>query len=279
MTYCVPVVHSGDLQGVLGVRGVDGRPPRPREAALIDDIAAHAGLLVHNAMLTVQLARHVAELAERTEHLRVARRHLVAAQDSERHSLERDLHDGAQQSLVATIIGLRRAGAADGRTGDIAQWRAVLADARDALADLGGADEPRQLARLGLERALAVAAELAGRAGTQVVLDIELTAEPGPSVRTAVYFCMLEALQNAAKYARAARIVLRLTEEDGELRFEISDDGVGFEPAPDGSDRGGLGQLGDRLAPLGGWLDVASVPGAGTRVRGVVPVGVLAGAR
>jgi signal transduction histidine kinase len=279
MNYCVPVVHSGEPQGVLGVRGADGRAPRPREVGLIDDIAAHAGLLVHNAMLTVQLARHVAELAERTDRLRAARRSLVTAQDKQRHSLERDLHDGAQQALVAAIIGLRTASAVDGSSGEVAQWRAVLADARDALADLSGADEPRQLAGLGLAGALAEAAELVRRTGADVVVDVDLLTDPEPAVRAAVYFCMVEALQNAAKHARASRITLRATQVGSELRFEVADDGVGFDPVRNGSARGGLAQLGDRLAPLGGWLDVSSAPGTGTQVRGVVPVGVLVGAQ
>jgi signal transduction histidine kinase len=230
-------------------------------------------------MLTVQLARHVAELAERTDRLRAARRSLVTAQDKQRHSLERDLHDGAQQALVAAIIGLRTASAVDGSSGEVAQWRAVLADARDALADLSGADEPRQLAGLGLAGALAEAAELVRRTGADVVVDVDLLTDPEPAVRAAVYFCMVEALQNAAKHARASRITLRATQVGSELRFEVADDGVGFDPVRNGSARGGLAQLGDRLAPLGGWLDVSSAPGTGTQVRGVVPVGVLVGAQ
>ncbi|HEY7010332.1 MAG TPA: hypothetical protein VH395_15390, partial [Jatrophihabitantaceae bacterium] len=182
MTYCVPVLHAGEQLGVLGVRTADGRVPQPRDAALIDDVAAHAGLLVHNALLTVQLARHVAELAERTEHLRTARRRLVAAQDAQRHSLERDLHDGAQQALVATIIGLRTVASNGAANGELAEWRTVLAGARDSLAGLCAADEPTALQRDGLAGALARAAALARRSGPEIVLDVELPVEPQPAV-------------------------------------------------------------------------------------------------
>lgn len=278
MTYCVPVTYADDLQGVLGVRGADGRPPRRREAMLIEDVATHAGLLVHNALLAIRLGRHVSELAERTDHLRNARRRLVAVHDAQRRSLERDLHDGTQQSLVAGIVGLRTLNTVGATAGEIAEWHAVLAGARDALADLCGADEPRQLTRLGFTGALSEAAELAGRAGPEVVVHVDLPGGPDPAVRTAVYFCVLEALQNAAKYAHAAHIVVRVERDGGDLRFEVADDGVGFAPATNGSAQGGLAQLGDRLAAVGGWLDVMSVPGKGTRIRGVVPDGVPAGA-
>jgi signal transduction histidine kinase len=271
MTYCVPVLHAGDRLGVLGVRA-EGL--HSRDAALIDDVAAHAGLLVHNALLTVQLARHVAELAERTEHLRIARRRLVAAQDEQRRSLERDLHDGAQQALVATIIGLRTLTANGASTGELTEWRAVLTGARDSLAAVCAANEPAQLTREGLTGALARAVAVARRSGPEIALDVDLPGEPEPVVRTAVYFCVLEALQNAAKHAHPSRVTVRIDHAGDELRFEVADDGVGF--VPNGSGNGGLGQLGDRLSPLGGWLDVVSAPGSGTRVLGLVPVGAAA---
>jgi signal transduction histidine kinase len=127
--------------------------------------------------------------------------------------------------------------------------------------------------------ALAEAAELASRSGVRVSLHVDLPTEPDPAVRTAVYFCVLEALQNVAKYAHASRVLVRVDLDGGDVGFEVADDGVGFEPDRRQSANGGLAHLGDRLGPLGGWLDVISGPGAGTRVRGVAPLrsGVTAG--
>jgi signal transduction histidine kinase len=175
--------------------------------------------------------------------------------------------------LVATIVGLRTLEATVAVAGELAEWHAVLDGARDALANLYVADEPGQLARDGLAGALAGAAELARRSGPQVVLDVDLATEPEPAVRTAVYYCVLEALQNAAKHAHPSRVMVRVDRDGDELHFEVADDGVGFARGSDESPRGGLAQLGGRLDPLGGWLDVVSAPGAGVRVRGVVPLG------
>jgi signal transduction histidine kinase len=275
---CWPVAHQGNPLGLLAVDHPESDALSAADEELIGDVAAHTGLLLHNAMLTVRLGRHVAELDERSNWLRAARRRLVTAQDAERQRLERDLHDGAQQALVAAVIGLRATAAlaASGAElqAELEDLDEVLGIAYESLVDLCGADRPAVLVEHGLRGALQRAAQLAGRGGPTVRVEV---AEPAggtiSAAEVAVYFCCLEALQNATKHAHANLVSVEVACVAGEWRFAVTDDGVGFDVgAPDG--RGGLAKLAERVGVFGGQVRAESAPGAGTRVRGTVPLAV-----
>jgi signal transduction histidine kinase len=267
-----PVQHRGELLGALTVAKRPGDPLRPQEDALLRDLAAQAGLVLRNVRLTTDLRARVDEITRQADELRESRRRVVAAQDGERRRLERNIHDGTQQYLVALAVRLRLAENLAGK--DPAKARPVL---EQLVGETEGTLESlRELAR-GLYPPLlereGVAAALRAQASRSAV-PVEVAGEIGrydTDVEAAVYFACLEALQNVAKYADASRATVRLLEENGELRFSVSDDGRGFDPAtvPPGS---GLRNMADRLAALGATLEVRSLPGEGTTVTARIQV-------
>ena len=262
----VPVRHQGELLGALTVTKRRGESLTPVEEKLLGDLASQAGLVLKNVGLTN-------ELLERLEELQASRQRLVAAQDDERRRLERNLHDGAQQNLVALKVklGLAEMFAAK----DAAKARQLLGELKEdtdealnTLRDLARGIYPPLLADRGLGAALEAQARKA-TVPVEVVAD-GLGRYP-QEVEAAVYFCVLEALQNTQKYAEASRAVVRLSESDGTVAFEIEDDGKGFDPAT--AKRGaGLTNMADRLDALGGTIELESEPGAGARLSGTIPV-------
>jgi signal transduction histidine kinase len=262
----IAVRHQGELLGALSVTKRAGESLTPIEVKLLDDLAHQAGLVLKNVGLT-------AELLQRLDELRASRQRLVAAQDEERRRLERNLHDGAQQNLVALKVKLGLAEMFADK--DPARARATLAElkadtdeALETLRDLARGIYPPLLADKGLVAALESQAR---KATVPVVVSADGISRYPQDVEAAVYFCCLEALQNIQKYAQAARAWVRLAEADGALRFEVQDDGKGFHPAS--TRRGsGLTNMSDRLDALGGGVDLESQPGAGTTLRGSIPV-------
>jgi signal transduction histidine kinase len=262
----VPVRHQGELLGALTVTKRRGESLTPVEEKLLDDLGSQAGLVLKNVGLTN-------ELLERLEELRASRQRLVAAQDDERRRLERNLHDGAQQNLVALKVKLGLVEMLAHK--DAAKARQLLAElkgdtdeALNTLRDLARGIYPPLLADRGLGAALEAQARKATVA-VEVVSD-GLGRYP-QEVEAAVYFCVLEALQNTQKYAEASRAVVRLSERDGSVAFEVEDDGKGFDPAT--ATRGaGLTNMADRLDALGGGIEIESEPGAGARLSGTIPV-------
>lgn len=263
----VPVRHDGELLGALSIVKHRGDAVTPTERKIIEDLAAQAGLVLNNLRLT-------AELVRRLEQLRESRRRLVDAQDQERRRLERDLHDGAQQQVVAMKIKLAAARTRAERDGATAMVQ-ILDDLRDdadetveSLRSLAHGIYPPLLAAEGLAAALRARV---GRIPLAVTVTADDTLERQPQqTEAAIYFCVLEALQNVAKYAPTATVDVRLWQEAGEVAFEVSDDGPGFEP--DEVVRGhGLNNMADRLDALAGVLTTESAPGAGTRVEGRIP--------
>jgi signal transduction histidine kinase len=260
-----PVRHRGEVLGALTVVKPRGEPMTPAEEKLLGDLASQAGLILRNVRLTEELRANL-------EELRASRQRIVAAQDTERRRIERNIHDGAQQELVALAMKLRLAeGLMDADPGKaremVVQLQSDATGALDNLRDLARGIYPPVLADAGLAAALDAQAR---RSPVAVSLDADDIGRYPPEVEAAVYFCVLEALQNAAKYAGATDAVVRVWTDDGELAFTVTDDGGGFDPAstPRGS---GLQNMADRLAALGGTLDVRSAVGLGTTVEGRIP--------
>jgi signal transduction histidine kinase len=229
----------------------------PSDEKLVEDLASQAGLVLRNVRLI--------------EELRASRQRLVAAQDEERRRLERNLHDGAQQQLVALSVKLRLAEQLAERdparsTAMLAELRDDTNDALDNLRDLARGIYPPLLADKGLAEALRGQAR---KAAVPVEVDPDGVGRYPQEIEAAVYFCCLEALQNVAKYARASTVTVRLGTENGDLTFEVSDDGDGFDPVttPRGA---GMQNMADRLEALGGRLRVRSAPGTGTTISGIV---------
>jgi signal transduction histidine kinase len=266
----VEVRHQGDLLGALTVRKRQGESLTPIEEKLLDDLAHQAGLVLKNVGLT-------AELVRRLEDLRASRQRLVAAQDQERRRLERNLHDGAQQNLVALKVKLGLAEAIAEKDPAkakelVVQLKRDADDALETLRDLARGIYPPLLADKGLAIALQ---SQAGKATLPVVVETDGIGRYAQQAEAAVYFCVLEALQNVQKYAAANKATVRLRERDGELAFEVEDDGQGFDPATQRKGSG-LQNMADRLDALGGRLEMSSTPGSGTRLRAAIPAGAAA---
>ncbi|WP_329084658.1 MULTISPECIES: ATP-binding protein [unclassified Streptosporangium] len=194
---------------------------------------------------------------------------LVNAQEAERRRIERNIHDGAQQQLVALIAGLELARATGGGSGSLALLREQARQTLTDLRELAAGIHPSVLSQGGLAEAVE---ERCSRlpVATTVTADPALRSRRFPDeIEGALYFTVSEAVANALKHAEASRIEVRLAWSDGRLRVAVSDDGVGFERGAPG--RGSLGALADRMAALGGGLDVSSTPGEGTLVSAWVP--------
>jgi signal transduction histidine kinase len=259
----VPVRHRGETLGALSIRKRPGEPVSSTERALVDDLAAQAGLVLRNVHLI--------------DELRASRRRIVAAQDERAKKLERNIHDGAQQELVALAVKQRIAASMVG--GDEARLREMLEGlqaettaALENLRDLARGIYPPLLADKGLVVALQAQA---AKAAVRVAVESEGVGRYAQEVEAAVYFCCLEALQNVAKYSAASIATVSVRGEPGVLSFAVIDDGVGFDvPAtPLGT---GLQGMSDRLEALGGQLNVESRPGDGTTVIGRVPADPVA---
>jgi signal transduction histidine kinase len=264
----LPVRHGGELLGALSVTKSKGDPLRPAEEKLMADLASGAGLVLRNVRLTE-------ELLERLKELQASRTRIVAAQDEERRRLERNLHDGAQQQLVALQVRLslaERLAEEDCRVKDqLGALKAEAGEALENLRDLARGIYPPLLADQGLQAALSSQAR---KATFPVTVEADHLSRYPQDQEAAVYFCVLEALQNVAKYAGATSAVIRLSEAEGQLTFTVIDDGTGFDTSTT-SYGTGLQGMADRLAAQGGKLEVRSKPGEGTSVTGRVPVGVL----
>jgi signal transduction histidine kinase len=262
----VAVEHQGELLGALSVTKRRGESLTPMELQLIDDLAHQAGLVLKNVGLA-------AELMQRLDELRVSRQRLVQAQDEERRRLERNLHDGAQQHLVALKVKLGLVQALTGKnpaqaTVMLEQLQGDADEALETLRDLARGIYPPLLA----DKGLAVALESQARKTMlPVVVEWDGVSRYSPEVEATVYFCLLEALQNVQKYSGASRVVVRLREAAGELHFEVEDDGRGFDAAA-ARNGSGLTNMADRLDAVGGRLDIDSTEGGGSRLSGTVPI-------
>ena len=252
------VRDRGEVLGALSVEMPASDPMSPAKQRIVGDLAAQAGLLLRNVRLI--------------EELRDSRRRIVSAQDDRAKKLERDIHDGAQQQLVALAVKARLARALTERDparvgemlGEIeTETQAALEDLRD----LARGIYPPLLADRGLVEALGAQAR---KSPVPVTIEPDGLGRYRPEVEAGVYFSVLEALQNVAKYAEARSVRVMLGADLAEVRFEVTDDGRGFDPS-DTKLGTGLQGIVDRVSALGGEVEINSLPGRGTTVAGRVP--------
>ena len=260
----VPVRYQGELLGALAV--AKREPLTATEHRLLGDLGQETGLVLKNARLT-------AELVQRLEELQASRQRLVTAQVTERRRLERNLHDGAQQNLVAMKLKIALAknlAATDPSKAQVAldELNGEANDAIETLRELARGLYPPILAQDGLVAAIDAQARRAP-------LPVEVTGGPLPrypqETEAGVYFCVLEALQNIAKHANATKATVCFESKPGRLVFSVSDNGRGMDPARVRSGSG-MQNMRDRVEVLGGEFQVESSPNAGTRVVGSVPI-------
>jgi signal transduction histidine kinase len=254
-----PVRDRGELLGMLTVAMPAAEPLSKDGEKLVIDLAGQAGLVLRNVRLI--------------QELQGSRRRIVAAQDERARKLERDIHDGAQQQLVALSVKLGLVEHLVARdpvkaAAMLGELKADAADALDTLRDLARGIYPPLLADQGLAAALDAQAR---KAAFPVTVEPDGVGRYPQEVEATIYFCVLEALNNVAKYAHASSATVSFAQTDGHLTFTVTDDGLGFDP---GAARHGTGLQGmaDRLEAIGGELDIASTPGTGTTVRGRLPV-------
>jgi signal transduction histidine kinase len=250
----------------------DGKPM----AALVHDSALHdepalLGAVSAAAAIALRTGRLQAHLRANVEELRGSRARVLEAEQRERQRLERDLHDGAQQRLVALSLNL---GVLQTRLGGDPQAEALLAEARTEIAvslaelrDLAHGLHPAVVSAHGL----AVAVEsLAARAPVPVRLTVELPHRLDEAVEVAAYYVICESLANIGKHAEATSASVDLSVADGQVVIEVIDDGVGGADTERGT---GLRGLADRVEALDGRLRVWTPRGGGTRVRAELPCG------
>ena len=225
------------------------------------------------ALLALENRRLEHDLVDSVDALRASQRRLVGAASAERRKIERDLHDGVQQKLVALRIELELArdlvddGALDGRLAELA---ADFDEALDELRSAAHGIYPPLLADDGLDAALR---EIARRSTVPLTVDLEDVGRLSEDRETAIYYCCLEALQNVAKHGGdGAAASLRLWRDRKAVRFSVSDDGVGFAPRRPAAKGAGLTNMTDRIGAVGGMLAVRSTPGEGTTVAGAVTI-------
>jgi signal transduction histidine kinase len=265
--YSSPVLHDGELLGGISLVNERGETITPAEEELLANLAGGMGFALRNTQLTAELRRQVKDLKR-------SRDRVVSAADEARRSLEHDLDSGPQQQLVAVKVKLgptrmlaERAGA-DKTAKVLADIEAQAGDAIAAIREFAAGIYPPLLGAEGLAVALAQQTQ---KAALPVTLNAESISRYPRDVEAAVYFTVLEALQNTAKYAEASAAEVRLFEQNGDLRFEVSDDGVGFDTRHV-SKGAGLNGISDRMDMVGGSWRVESSPGSGTKVEGTVPV-------
>jgi signal transduction histidine kinase len=269
-----PVSHGGELLGLIVVeRPSMAGPFSEDDDRVLADLARQVGLALHNSQLDTALQTTLDEVRKQADALRESRARIVASGDAERRRVERNLHDGAQQHLVALAVNLRLTKdiIVDDREAGLEMLDQLALEVQETiqeLRELAHGIYPPLLVDSGLLEALRAA-------GNRNPLPVEIVAQGigrYPSeAEAAVYFCCLEALQNAAKHAPDARVEVRLWEESSALLFTVSDDGPGFDTEK--AQRGhGYVNMADRLGAIGGTVRWESHIGTGSQVRGSVPL-------
>ena len=266
------VRQGGDLLGELVVQERPGVPLTAVEERLFAGLADQAGLVLRGARLRAELELQLTVLSDRVDELRLSRERLVDAQDAERRRLERDIHDGAQQHLVALAVNLRLADTLAGRSPDqadalLAAQEEAATDAVETLVRLSRGIYPPLLEEQGVVPALR--AVVAGSAQPIEIVESGV-GRYAANVEAAAYFLCLEALQNAVKHAGASIVRVQLVGDPYTLSLSVEDDGCGFDPGstPAGT---GLSNIRGRVESVGGTLTSDSEPGRGARIHAVLP--------
>ena len=259
---CVSEVRDGDRR----IAAIIHDDALQDQQQLVEAAAAYARIALENQHLGAKVESSLRELRE-------SRARILTTADRERRRIERDLHDGAQQRLVALRIKLELAEelVQEDQASGLAELRALGSDVDETLAEIRSLARgvyPGPLADQGLAGALRMAA-------LYTALPAEIRPDGigryPPEIESAVYFCCLEALQNASKHAQGATRVTVSLSEDHALRFDVRDDGDGFD-VQSTAGGAGLANMRDRLAAIGGELTIDSTPGQGAVVRGSVPI-------
>jgi signal transduction histidine kinase len=273
-----PITHSGHLLGlIVAVRPPNGDRFKEEEERILTELARQVGLALHNVQLDSALQSTLDEVRRQADELQASRARIVAASDAARRQIERNLHDGAQQHLVALAVNLRLARQIAERDTDTAkemleQLSHDLQDAVQELRSLAHGIYPPLLVDRGLPEALSAAG---GRSALPAEVVVETSGRYTAEIEAAVYFCCLEAMQNAGKHAGdRSTITVRVWEDAGALFFEVADDGAGFDPSTRSAPGAGFVNMGDRVGAIGGTFGVQSAPGRGTRVSGRIPIQV-----
>jgi signal transduction histidine kinase len=239
-------------------------PSLEEEPQLLEAVSAAAGIAVENGRLQV-------ELRARLEELKGSRERVIDAEQKERQRLERNLHDGAQQRLIALALDLGRL--EEGLTDDpdaasrLEGARHEIALSLEELRDVARGIHPAVLSGHGLAVALE---SLAARASVPVRLTVDVEDRPPERVEVAAYYVASESLANIGKHARASSATVDVTRRNGDVVVEVVDDGIGGADTERGS---GLRGLADRVEALSGRLRVWTPRGGGTRVRAEIPCG------
>ena len=270
----VPVRHQGELLGALSINKRAGEELTPIEEKLLTDLTAQAGLVLQSVRLSAELQARLGEITQQAVELRASRQRIVAAQDAERRRLERNIHDGAQQNLVALTVKLRLAANLAKHDPERARdsVKALEDESDQALETLRAMVSgiyPPLLREQGLVAAIRAEAD---KIAVTANVEADQIGRYAPDIEAAVYFTCLEALQNVTKHAKASHVQITLRSRKMALSFDITDNGTGFDVTKD-SKGSGLRNMTDRIEAMGGRLEIRS--GAqSTSVSGLVPIRV-----
>jgi signal transduction histidine kinase len=275
-----PTTHSGQVLGlIVAVRPPNGDQFTTDDDTMLTELARQVGLALHNVELDSALQESLEEVRRQADELQASRARIVAAADAARRQIERNLHDGAQQHLVALAVNVRLARKL-AETDPAASFELLdrlgvdLQDAVQELRALAHGIYPPLLIDRGVEEALRAAA---GRAPlpTDVVAS-DLGRYP-PEIEAAAYFCCMEALQNAGKHAGdGSSATVKVWEDGDRLFFEVSDNGTGFDMKGAAGKGAGFVNMSDRVGAVGGTLNVDSAVGRGATISGRIPITVPA---
>lgn len=273
----VPIRHGGQEVGTIAVDRAAVAGADDQRQDLLAAIANSLGVVLQAVRTGIDLERELRAAVAHAAEIADARRRVVAEADSERRRIERDLHDGAQHHLVSLSLTLGLA-EYEVRAGRVEQARARL---DQVVGQLDTAEAVLARTATGLSSAVlaerGLVAALRDELGEdpQVQLDTAGVAVDRfpPEVEAAVYFCCLESVNNARKYAGGAPVCVRLHRADDHLLFVVEDEGRGWDPETRSDSLGrGVRNMTSRIAAVGGHLEVRSAPGAGTRVEGRIPL-------
>ena len=271
-----PTTHSGQVLGlIVAVRAAGSETFTSDDDTMLTELARQVGLALHNVELDSALQESLDEVRRQADELRASRARIVAASDAARRQIERNLHDGAQQHLVALAVNVRLARQLAERDQEASlqildQLGEGIQEAVQELRALAHGIYPPLLIDRGMAEALHSAA---GRAALPTDVEAEGLGRYTPETEAAVYFCCLEAMQNAGKHAGdGATIAVRVWENGDELCFEVRDTGVGFDANGSLAKGAGFINMSDRVGAIGGSVEIRSATGEGTTVAGHIPI-------